>query len=120
MSQPHKIDILVGKNLRMLRSVQGLTQAQLAKQIGITFQQIQKNEKGQNRIGASRLYELSKVLNVNIAAFYKGLDTESFSLEAFDKDTNKLIRDYSRIKDPNGRKAVKQLITILGRGANGK
>lgn len=67
------IDLHVGKRLRRRRRLLGLTQQQLAKSIGIRFQQIQKYECGANRVTASRLYELAVALNVPVNYFFEGL-----------------------------------------------
>ncbi|MES2729521.1 MAG: helix-turn-helix transcriptional regulator [Pseudomonadota bacterium] len=70
--QPHPIDIHVGSRLRERRMLLSVPQDQLAKQTGITFQQIQKYESGRNRVSASRLYEFSRILDVPIAYFFSG------------------------------------------------
>ena len=72
-SLPHPVDIYVGKQLRMQRSVMGMSQEALAKAVGITFQQVQKYERGINRMSASRLYDFSQVLCVPISYFFEGL-----------------------------------------------
>ncbi|MDD9912657.1 MAG: helix-turn-helix transcriptional regulator [Alphaproteobacteria bacterium] len=66
----HPIDIHVGKRLKQQRLLQGISQESLAKQLGITFQQIQKYENATNRISASKLYQLSQVLEVPIQYFF--------------------------------------------------
>ncbi len=73
---PHPVDLHVGKRLRLIRQVRGTTQQKLAEQVGVTFQQIQKYEKGTNRIGASRLFEFSRALDVSVSFFFDGLETE--------------------------------------------
>ncbi len=70
---PHPVDVHVGQRLRQRRVAVGLTQDRLAKSVGITFQQVQKYERGTNRIVASRLYELAKVLQVSVEYFFEGL-----------------------------------------------
>jgi transcriptional regulator with XRE-family HTH domain len=71
---PRNIDVLVGQNLRTLRTVNGMSQTNLGEKLGITFQQIQKYEKGSNRIAASSLYELAKIFGVSVEAFFNGAD----------------------------------------------
>ena len=71
---PSKIDHLVGQRLRWRRRELRLTQEQLGEQLGLTFQQVQKYEKGVNRISAGRLYELSTVLDVPVLYFYEGAE----------------------------------------------
>lgn len=75
------IDLHVGKRLRQRRRVLGLTQQKLADEVSIRFQQIQKYESGANRISASRLWALSRALEVPVAYFFDGLDGEG-ELEA--------------------------------------
>lgn len=68
--KPNPIDIHVGGRIRLRRNMQGMSQEKLGEQLGLTFQQIQKYEKGINRIGASRLFELARVLGVSVQFFY--------------------------------------------------
>jgi transcriptional regulator with XRE-family HTH domain len=70
---PHPTDVHVGQRLRFRRSMLGLTQAQLAAKVGLTFQAIQKYERGENRISASRLHQFAGILGVPIADFFEGL-----------------------------------------------
>ena len=70
--RPDPIDVLVGNNVRILRLEKGFSQSDLAERLGITFQQIQKYEKGINRIGSSRLARLSQVLGVSVSRFFLG------------------------------------------------
>src|SRR3954466_4212981 len=71
---PNPIDIRVGARLRLRRNMLGLSQEKLGDAIGLTFQQVQKYERGANRIGASRLYELSQVLDVPVSFFFDDTD----------------------------------------------
>src|SRR3954467_13220553 len=71
---PNPIDVRVGARLRLRRSMLGLSQEKLGKMIGLTFQQVQKYEHGATRIGASRLYELSQVLDVPVSFFFEDTD----------------------------------------------
>src|SRR5689334_5684014 len=71
---PNPIDIRVGARLRLRRTMLGLSQEKLGEAIGLTFQQVQKYERGANRIGASRLYELSRVLDVPVSFFFDNTD----------------------------------------------
>jgi transcriptional regulator with XRE-family HTH domain len=70
----HPVDLYVGARLRIRRKVLGLSQTQLAEALGITFQQIQKYERGANRISASKLYEAARLLQSPVAYFFEGLD----------------------------------------------
>jgi len=72
--QPNPIDVQVGARVRLRRNMLGLSQEKLGEAIGLTFQQVQKYERGANRIGASRLYELSRVLDVPVSFFFDDMD----------------------------------------------
>src|ERR1044071_10505169 len=74
METPNPIDVRVGARLRLRRNMLGLSQEKLGEAIGLTFQQVQKYERGANRIGASRLHELSRVLDVPISFFLDDTD----------------------------------------------
>src|SRR4051812_7054851 len=71
---PNPIDVLVGTRLRLRRNMLGLSQQRLGEAVGLTFQQVQKYERGANRIGASRLHELSQVLNIPVSFFFDDTD----------------------------------------------
>src|ERR671927_1682591 len=71
---PNPIDVRVGARLRLRRNMLGLSQEKLGEMIGLTFQQVQKYERGANRIGASRLHELSRVLDVPVSFFFEDTD----------------------------------------------
>ncbi len=106
----NEIDLHVGKRLRRRRRLLGMTQQQLAGEVGIRFQQIQKYECGANRISASRLFELSEALHVPVQYFYDGLserqDTmsggmgESLSPDILSKkETMDLVRTYYALSE---------------------
>ncbi|MBE6446063.1 MAG: helix-turn-helix transcriptional regulator [Alphaproteobacteria bacterium] len=119
---PNPIDLHVGKRVYLRRTMMGMSQERLASELGVTFQQVQKYEKGLNRIGASRLWDLSQVLGVNVDFFYEDLDETSCNksprrlsphqlsddnFECFDidawlrKDVVALVKAYTKIKDKN-------------------
>ena len=75
--QPNPIDIHVGSRVRLRRMMLGMSQERLGESLGITFQQIQKYEKGTNRISASRLFQFAQILGVDIPYFFQGADAES-------------------------------------------
>ena len=131
---PNPIDIHVGARVRLRRNLFGLSQTDLGKMLGITFQQIQKYERGTNRISASRLFNLSHVLDVPISFFFEDLSpvvagagkrrARGFSeapATALDFDvlskpeTIKLIRAYYRVTDPRLRKRVLDLLEAVGK-----
>ena len=125
---PNPVDKHVGSRMRTRRLLAGMSQEKLGEALGITFQQIQKYEKGTNRISASRLQQAAKVLNVPVEYFYEGgpqLDaTQAGFAEAASSDyvsdflmTNEgvqLMRAFLRIKEPNVRRRVIDLIDALG------
>jgi transcriptional regulator with XRE-family HTH domain len=109
---PNPTDVRVGARLRLRRKMLGLSQEKLAEEVGVTFQQVQKYERGASRIGASRLYELSRAMDVPVSFFFDNTDpvrapaTGGFAepaIEAFESDllrkreTVELIRAYFAI-----------------------
>src|SRR3954466_14965806 len=89
---PNPIDIRVGTRLRLRRNMLGLSQERLGEAIGLTFQQVQKYEHGANRIGASRLHELSQVLNVPVSFFFD--DTDPVRAPAIGGFTESLVETF--------------------------
>jgi len=129
---PNPVDIHVGGRVRLRRMLVGLSQEKLGDSMGLTFQQIQKYEKGANRIGASRLYKLSQVLEVPVGFFFEGLnhaegavpagmaegDAESFLYEFINtRDGLELNRAFVKISDADVRRSVINLMRSLGREA---
>src|SRR5271166_2140635 len=74
---PSPVDVHVGSRVRLRRTLLGMSQEKLGEAIGLTFQQVQKYERGANRVGASRLYDLSRVLDVPVSFFFEDLATPS-------------------------------------------
>jgi transcriptional regulator with XRE-family HTH domain len=111
---PSPIDVTVGRNVRIWRMAKGLTQAQLAKRLGLTFQQVQKYEIGSNRIPTSRLVKIAVILGVPIAAFLEGTtDAEpSRSLLALvsDRRSFRLAQAFAAIKDNTCRVSLVNLV----------
>ena len=100
--QPHPIDLTVGRKLKALRKKLHISQQQLADQIGITFQRIQKYENGQNRIGASRLWDIARALNTPIEAFFEPCPTFSGDIRVSLSETERtLLADFHKIQDPD-------------------
>jgi len=129
---PDPIDVSIGSRLRLRRLAMGFSQETLARSLGITFQQIQKYERGTNRIFASRLFHLARVLRVPIAYFFQGLSPEGEAAggetgshagvpaeegmqELLGKsDTLKLIQAYNKITDPSVRRQIYALVRTVG------
>lgn len=105
------LDAHIGLNLRRFRTLAGLSQEKLASEVNVTFQQIQKNENGKNRIAASRLYEFSRILGRDINDFFDGYDGNYKSEEvkfihSLPPELKLLIQRISNIQDGKRRKSV--------------
>ncbi|HEY4342721.1 MAG TPA: helix-turn-helix transcriptional regulator [Parvibaculum sp.] len=124
---PNPIDIHVGGRVRMRRMLVGMSQEKLGDSLGLTFQQVQKYEKGANRIGASRLYQIARVLGVPIEFFYDGVATEGQTEGFAESDASHFEIDmlstsegiqlnsaFFSIRDPKVRKKVLELVKALG------
>ena len=75
-TQPHNVDIHVGKKIRTQRMMSGISQSELGDRIGVTFQQIQKYEKGANRVSASRLVEIANAMSIDVRSFFDEFDAQ--------------------------------------------
>ncbi len=136
--RPSPIDVHVGSRIRLRRTLLGMSQEKLGDALGLTFQQVQKYERGVNRVGASRLFDISRVLDVPISFFFddmpEGMDAtpmsgprgrshgfaeaqEPFGVGLDDhmtkRETLELVRAYYRIAEPNVRKRMFDLIKSL-------
>ncbi|CAO3428841.1 helix-turn-helix domain-containing protein [Azospirillum argentinense] len=130
----HPIDVHVGARVRLRRTLLGLSQEKLGEMISLTFQQVQKYERGANRISASRLYMLSHALDVPVSFFFDDMpadaaaakveddaDTGGQDLGAFEPDpmakreTLELVRAYYRIPDATVRKRMFELVKAVGK-----
>ena len=121
--KPDPIDVHVGQRVRARRQVLGLSQSQLGAELGVTFQQVQKYERGTNRIGSSRLFRISRVLDVPISYFFDEYSGE-VSGRAMDavgeaggvprRETDALVRAYYRIREPRLRKQLLGLARMIG------
>ena len=106
----HPVDVHVGKRIRHRRWMVGMTQQQLADQVGIKFQQIQKYETGMNRVSASRLWDISATLGVPIAFFFEGIEArkgQTGEVEGdilADKEALELVRSYYAIPEQQRRR----------------
>ena len=96
---PHPVDVAVGNRMRELRIRSGMTQQTLAEKVGVSFQQVQKYEKGANRMGASRLIQVAGILNVPVSALFQDIDSDGASVEPLDRDAAKVARDWRAIND---------------------
>jgi transcriptional regulator with XRE-family HTH domain len=111
---PSVIDVAVGRNVRLWRMAKGMSQAQLANRLGVTFQQVQKYEIGSNRIGTGRLVKAARILDVPISALFAGTDdTEpSHSLLALvsDRRSFRLAHAFAAIKDSDFRLSLVNMV----------
>ena len=120
---PQAVDVIVGRNIRLRRLSKGISQTELASKIGVTFQQVQKYEKGVNRVGASRLSRIAQVLNVPVAEFFDGgpgAETEDRSGESplallSEPQTLRLVKAFSKITESGVRRAMVVLLENLVR-----
>jgi transcriptional regulator with XRE-family HTH domain len=118
---PDPIDKHVGGQLRLRRAQIGMTQSDLGGKLGLSFQAVQKYETGENRISASRLYQLSRVLEVPLAYFFEGIDgggqaeDEAVNSDLSRKEAAMVLGTYYRISDPRLRSAC---LLIMGRMAD--
>jgi transcriptional regulator with XRE-family HTH domain len=125
---PNPIDKHVGSRVRMRRMLLGMSQEKLGEALGLTFQQVQKYEKGTNRIGASRLQQISKTLNVPPSYFFEGQSVDEQLTEtpdaAMQESTNvvdflstaeglHLNKAFARIHDPRVRKKIIELVAAI-------
>ncbi len=132
LGSPNPIDVHVGQRVRLRRTLLGMTQEKLGAALGLTFQQVQKYERGANRVGSSRLFDLSRVLEVPIAYFFDEMSSAvaarspsrlygvaearplPFEPDPMAKrETLELVRAYYRIGDRKLRKRVFQLTKSL-------
>ena len=137
-SRPSPVDVHVGARIRLRRTLMGMSQERLGDALGLTFQQVQKYERGVNRVGASRLFDLSRILDVPISFFYDNMPEplgngtaplqSSRAITGFaelqagfgqdepqnSRETLELVRAYYRINDPSVRKRVFDLMKSMG------
>lgn len=133
----HPVDKHVGMRLRFYRTLKGMSQEVLGNIVGITFQQVQKYERGINRVSSSRLYEFGKALNTPVSCFFEGYEgnTDEYSADAASsmgfagvaealpsefeyeqmtsRETLDLVRAFNRIKTKAVRKQVFELVKSL-------
>ncbi|HLT77491.1 MAG TPA: helix-turn-helix transcriptional regulator [Ferrovibrio sp.] len=127
------VDVHVGNRLKLRRTMIGMSQDKLGQTIGLTFQQIQKYEKGTNRIGASRLYQFATVLDVPPGWFFEGLEgqpvearngtlleaapQETPPLATFSREDIELLRAFQSVTNPTLRRRVMELVRAMAAGA---
>jgi transcriptional regulator with XRE-family HTH domain len=131
----HPVDVHVGIRMRQRRALLGMSQTTLGGAVGLTFQQVQKYERGSNRISASRLVEFAKVLDVPVSYFFEELPPKAVAGEVgrrgksareegtpFEherdpmakRETLELVRAYYKIREPRVRKRLFETVKALG------
>jgi transcriptional regulator with XRE-family HTH domain len=130
--KPNPIDIHVGSRIRLRRTMLGMSQEKLGEALGITFQQIQKYEKGTNRVGASRLQNISNILNVPVAFFFEDAPGENANTQSGMAEANssnyvvdflssseglQLNRAFVKISDAKVRRKLVDLVKALAADA---
>ena len=122
---PDPIDLHVGARLRYRRMLLGMSQEALAARLGLTFQQIQKYEKGQNRIGASRLYRIAQTLDAPIDFFFEDLPEQPGALMSDGANPLEFVATpeglqlnlaFSRVRDTATRRKIVELVEALAGG----
>ena len=124
--KPNPIDVHVGGRIRLRRNMVGTSQEKLGEHLGITFQQVQKYEKGTNRVGASRLQAIASILEVPVSYFFEGApggggaegfaeDSQTAYVVDFLSSTEGLLlnRAFARIGDPKVRRRIIDLVRTL-------
>jgi transcriptional regulator with XRE-family HTH domain len=121
---PNPVDKYVGSRVRMRRIMLGMSQEKLGEALGLTFQQIQKYEKGTNRVGASRLAQISEILQVPVSFLFEGGPTGKAGAEDYGEGTSpayvsdflatseglSLTRAFTRIPDPKLRRTIVEMV----------
>ncbi|MAJ34837.1 MAG: transcriptional regulator [Candidatus Puniceispirillum sp. TMED52] len=127
------VDVHVGKRIRLRRTLLGYSQEQLAHGLSITFQQVQKYERGSNRVSASRLWDISQLLDVDISYFFEDMSSSTKSNSprqiAFSdtkietngqnkdpmarRETLELVRTYYSVEDAHTRKRIAEIVKVI-------
>lgn len=114
MAAAHPIDVHVGRRVRLRRRELGVSQQRLAEGLGLTFQQVQKYERGANRISASKLYEIGRLLSVPIGWFFEGLDDPaSPNTDEYTSAWSKVVEEM--MAEPNGQALAEAFLRIRRR-----
>lgn len=129
--KPNPVDVYVGSRVRLRRTLLGLSQEKLGEAIGLTFQQVQKYERGANRIGASRLWDLSRVLDCTVSYFFEDMEDDVRAASPRNltertaepdqkesdpmtkRETLELVRAYYKITDAQVRRRIYELAKSL-------
>ncbi len=136
-SGPNPVDVHVGSRVRLRRTLLGMSQEKLGEAIGLTFQQVQKYERGANRVGASRLFDLSRVLDVPVGFFFDEMPEDVAASSPAQRpgrdqpppeqeldpmvkrETLELVRAYYKIDEPSVRKRLFEMTKALAVASGG-
>ncbi len=130
----NEVDVFVGQRLRELRMLAGLSQSDVASALGLTFQQLQKYERGFNRVSASRLFKLAQFFRVPVSVFFEGLEERHAAQEGAagapqaeesegtlrSREALMLARYFQNIRDPQIRGAIRELAERCANQAEGE
>ena len=137
MARSHPVDVHVGSRMRQRRTLLGMSQTKLGNAVGLTFQQIQKYERGSNRIGSSRLFEFAKVLDVPVSHFFEDMPSNALAGRPMSgrgrkgfgeagtpfeqekdplikRETLELVRAYYKIREARVRKRIFETVKAVG------
>jgi transcriptional regulator with XRE-family HTH domain len=137
LAKSHNVDVHVGARMRQRRALLGMSQSKVGEAVGLTFQQIQKYERGSNRIGSSRLYEFAKVLDVPVSYFFDEMPSNALSGRPMSgrgrkgfgeagtpfeqekdplikRETLELVRAYYKIREGRVRKRIFEMVKAVG------
>jgi transcriptional regulator with XRE-family HTH domain len=112
------IDLSVGSRIRKFRESRGMSQSQLGEKLGVTFQQVQKYEKGKNRVGASRLQMISTALGVPVEHLFTdvaGTSRKAAKPSAFDPQALRIAEAFARLKDKELRNSILDMVEAMAR-----
>ena len=120
-AQAKTVDTHVGQRIRDKRNERGMSQTEVANALGVTFQQVQKYERGTNRVGASRLFDLSRILSVPVQYFFEDLENQPTPIEEEDdnvirlmkSDTVELVEAYYKVENPQVRRQILSTIRSI-------
>lgn len=111
---PDPVDVLVGCNIRIHRMKRGMSQEKLGDALGLTFQQVQKYEKGTNRVGSGRLHKIASIFNVPVASLFEGADMKAERVDSTlgmlaEPQVLRMVQALSAIKDSSVRQSLVHL-----------
>lgn len=128
-NDPHVVDVAIGRAIRKRRLINGVSQSGLGAQVGVTFQQIQKYEKGTNRVSASMLTEIAHALHVDVRSFFDAVDalgsdgpSRDMSVNAAEvhvtRETVSLNQAFAQISDPRLRRKIVDFVRAAAGATN--